>query len=629
MSYRIFAVSISLLVSISSAFAQSSPEEVVVTASRVPIEAEQSGSAISVIDGALLEERQTETVFDALREVPGIAVSRSGGLGSLSEIRMRGGEANHTLVLIDGVEANDPAEQSEFNFAHLLSASIDRIEVLRGPQSALWGADAVSGVVNVVTLKPLPGIFARGTIEGGSFDTRQVSGVFNAGTERFGAVLDGAYVKTAGINISETGNEKDGYENLSLGGRGFIQLMPALTLSASFHHVNGNSDFDSGFPVPVDTNDYTHAAQSYGRAEAKAVFFGGALDATAGASLTQTRSDNYSLGSFTNGVTAEKTKFDLAANAFWSGDVFGAPVQQRFSAAAETGRESFAQTYVGLDLADQSEALTKSGVAGEYWAGFGDAVFVSLGARHDWNERFADSTTWRTTVSARLGASDARVHASAGTGVKNPDFFELFGFIPSEFTGNPALTPEKSLGYDGGVEAGFFGRMLRVDATYFHADLKDEIFTDFSVSPNTARNASSKSERQGVEVSASANLGDGWTLSGAYTYTESTAGGVQELRRPHNIGSAEVDYRFLGDRAFVNLGVDVHGSQRDTDFRTFETITLPAYILVRLAGSYDIGSGLTLTARIENALNQRYEEVVGYRTQGFGAFVGLRAQFGQ
>ncbi len=627
--HRIAALSISFLLSISRAFAQAAPEEVVVTASRVPIEAEQSGSAISVIDGAVLEQRQSETVFDALREVPGIAVSRSGGLGSISEIRMRGGEASHTLVLIDGVAVNDPAIQSEFNFANLLSAGIERIEVLRGPQSALWGADAVTGVVNVVTLSPQPGIFARAAAEGGSFATRQISGVFNAGTERYAAVFDGAYLKTAGINISETGSEKDGYENLSLGARGFVQPVPQLTLSASLRHVNGNSDFDSGFPLPVDTDDYTHAANTYGRAQAKATFLGGAIDATAGASLLETRSDNFSSGEFTNGVRAKVTKFDLQTDAFWSGEALGVAVQQRLSAAGDAAHETFAQNFVGFALANQSEALDESGVAGEYWAGFSDAVFLSLGARHDWNRRFADSTTWRSTVSAQLPELGARIHASAGTGVKNPDFFELFGFIPSGFAGNPSLTPETSLGYDAGVEANLFARWLRADVTFFHADLEDEIFTDFSVSPNTARNAVGKSERQGVEVTATVDLGVGWSLSGAYTYTESTASGIEELRRPRHIGSLGLDYRFLDGKAFANLGVDVHGSQRDTDFSSFSTVTLPAYTLVRLAGSYDIGGGVTLTARIENALNQHYEEVVGYRTQGFGAFAGLKAQIGR
>lgn len=620
---------ISFVAPLSMAYAQGPAEEVVVSASRVPIAAQQSGSALSVIDGAVLEARQIETPFDALRSVPGIAVSRSGALGALSEIRIRGGEANHTLVLIDGVEANDPAQQSEFNFAHLLSPGIERIEVLRGPQSALWGADAVSGVVNIVTVAPTPGLFARGSAEGGSFATRQVSGLFNAGTETAGAVLHAAYLKTDGINIAETGSEKDGYENLTLGGRGFVQMAPEFVLSGSLRHVNGNNDYDSGFPVPIDTGNYSHSAQTYGRAQAKLTLFGGSLEAIAGASLTRTRADNFLDGALTNDSSGGKTKFDLQANGFWSGTMFGASLKQRVSAAAETARETFKQHYVGFALADQSEALNESGAAVEYWAGYDERVFVSLGARHDWNQRFADATTWRATISAPIAAFDARLHASAGTGVKNPDFFELFGFIPSSFVGNPSLTPETSFGYDAGVAFGLFAQALRLDLTYFHADLEDEIFTDFAAFPSTARNMRGKSERQGVEVGATAELGEGWSLAAAYTYTESTANDVVELRRPRHVGSLAMDYRFAGGKAVATVGADLHGSQRDTDFSTFKTVTLPAYTLVRLAGSYELGDGFTLTARIENALNQRYEEVIGYRARGFGAYAGIRAAVGK
>lgn len=612
---------------VASAHAQQT-EQIVISASRVPEAESEAGSAVSVIDAATLEQRQISTVFEALRETPGIAVSRSGTLGSLSEIRMRGGEANHTLVLIDGVPANDPAASSEFNFAHLMSEGIQRIEVLRGPQSALWGADAVSGVINIVTVQPEPGVFARSGIEEGSFATRQVSGLFNAGGADYGVVADGLYLKSGNINIAQTGSERDPYENLTLGARGFVNLAPNVTVSASFRHINGNTDYDSGFPVPVDTNDYTEAAQSYGRAQVKATFMAGALDVISGTTLTRTRSSNFSSGVFANALDGGRTGYDIAANLRWSGTGLGAAFEQRLSVLAETSRETFRQHYAGLASADQHDAVAADGVAAEYWTGIANAVFISLGARHDWNRRFADSTTWRTTVSATL-SDRARVHASAGTGVKNPDFYELYGFVPSTFTGNPALKPERSLGYDAGVEMHFFADALDGDVTYFRADLEDEIYTDYGVHPNTARNRAGRSKRQGVEATLSARLNDSWSLTAAYTYTESTdASGAAELRRPHHIGSLELDYRFAHGRGRASIGADYTGAQRDTDFSTYRIVTLPAYTLVRLAGAYDLGDGLTVTARIENALDTHYEEVLGYRTRGFGAFVGLRAAFG-
>jgi vitamin B12 transporter len=630
MSFRRSIAFLSVPAFLVSAAAAQPVETVVITASLTPIDIEQAGSAVSILSGDLLQQRQISTVFDALREVPGVAVSRTGTLGSLSQVRIRGGESNHTLVLIDGVEANDPASLSEFNFANLLSPGIERIEVLRGPQSALWGADAVSGVVNVTTVAPRAGTYARAAAEGGSFDTRQVSLLGNAGTETMGAVVDAAYLKTAGINIARTGSEKDGYENLTLGARAFFQPVKDFVVSGAFRHINGNSDFDGGFPYPSDTDDYTHAAQTYGRVQGKGVLFGGALEAIAGYALTRTRTDNFSSGALSDGIEGTKDRFDLQLNTNWPGMFSGAMLRQRVSVLGETAAETFEQRFVTFPLADQKQDLRESGLAAEYWVGFEERVFVSLGARHDWNQRFADATTWRATVSARLPNTAARLHASAGTGVKNPDFYELYGFVPSSFVGNPDLKPERSFGFDAGVEAHVFGDRLLVDATYFHADLEHEIFTDFAVFPSTARNAGGDSTRQGVELAARAELAEGLTLSGAYTFTESTEeGGVQELRRPRHVASVNLDYRFAGDRALLNLGADLHGAQRDTDFGTFTQVTLPAYTLVRVAGSYELVKGWQLTARIENALDEDYEEVVGYRTRGFGIFAGLRAAVGE
>ncbi len=631
--YRAFLAATAALAALHPAPARAADpmgETVIVTASQVPIAAEQSGSAYTVIDGQTLEQRQIETVFDALRDVPGVAVSRTGTEGSLSEIRLRGGEANHTKVLIDGVDANDPALSSEFNFAHLLTAGIERVEVLRGPQSALWGADAVTGVVNVITVAPTDGVFGKARAEVGSFSTREFSGLFNAGADNGGIALDADYLKTGGVNISETGSEKDGYENLTLGARGEWRPTPEITFSGAVRHVNGNNDTDSGFPKVADTlGDYSQGAFTYARGEARAKMFDGVLEAIAGASYTNALNKDFLSGMFADSFEGRKTKFDLQMNALWDGMVQDTRLQQRISVRGETAREMFEQVQVSFSAADQTQHIVQSGIAGEYWAGFGNSVFISLGGRHDWNERFADTDTWRATISAAITDTGARLHASAGTGVKNPDFFELFGFAPSGFTGNPALTAETSTGYDVGIEAKFFGERLKADVTYFHADLENEIFTDFSVFPNTARNGTGKSERKGVEFAATAYLSDGLSVDGAYTHSESSNAGLQQLRRPKDIGAIDVDYRFLDNKVFLSIGADFHGGQQDTDFTTFSTVTLPGYTLVRVSGSYDIGNGIALTARLENALNEDYEEVVGYRTRGFGVFAGLSARIGE
>lgn len=612
-------------------------ETVVVTASRVPIDADQSGSAVTVLMGDTLRARQIDQLYDALRDVPGVEVSRTGTVGSFAQIRIRGAEAGHELVLIDGVRVNDPAASGEgFNFANMLTAAIERVEVLRGPQSALWGADALAGVVNIVTVAPHEGFDARASAEYGSFDTKQVSALVNIGGEHYGAVFDGAWLDTSGTNIAHNGHEDDGHRNLSFGMRAKADVSETFHLSAALHHVDTRTDIEATdflgtFSIPLDAGDFSKFAATYGRVQASADLFDGVLEAIAGASFTRTRVSDYTSPfgapfdvAFNDRLRGGENRFDLQANIRWSPD-------QRLTLLAETVRDTFDMVRLDLPSASQSQHETHSGVAGEYWIAINDAVFVSLGARHDWNEAFADSTTWRATISARLDPA-WRLHASAGTGVKNPDFFELFGFFPAPaFEGNPNLKPEKSLGFDVGLEWRLAPGIV-ADVTYFHADLEDEIFTDFSVFPNTARNASGESRRQGVEISGHADLGDGLTLDAAYTYLDAKQNGEDEIRRPHHIASANLDWRFADDRALLNLGIDYHGSQPDTAFLNAPPFSMPvrldAYTLVHVAASYEVSPGVELTARIENALDEKYEEVFGFRTQGFGAFAGVKVRVG-
>jgi vitamin B12 transporter len=619
-----------------AAFAEGT-EEVVVSASRVPIAADRAGSAVSVIDAETLEQRQASQVFDALRAVPGVEVSRTGTVGSLAQIRIRGAEAGHTLVLIDGVRVNDPAQSSEeFNFAHLMTGGIERVEVLRGPQSALWGADALAGVVNVITVRPAEGFDAHARAEYGSFDTKNIYARGSGGTADFGALAQAGWLDTSGVNIARTGHEDDGYRSVSFGAKAFANLTPNITVRASVNHIDARTDseatdFFGTFSIPLDSGDFTDFTATYARASAEAAF--GDVRLIAGASLVRTEAQNHTSAfgapfdvAFNDRTEGGDTAFDLQLHVPWEG--WGA--EQRVSVLAETHRETFDMMRLDLPSANQSQYERRSAVAGEYWIGLTD-VAISLGARHDWNDSFDDATTWRATVSWRA-AKPWRVHASAGTGVKNPDFFELFGFFPAPaFVGNPNLTPEKSFGYDLGLEWRPRDDLL-FDVTYFHADLEDEIFSDFSVFPNTARNATGESTRQGIEITAHAEIGHGVTLDAAYTWLDANeVNDATEIRRPNHIASASVNWRFADDRANVNLGVDYHGRQRDTAFLNGPPfsmpVTLDAYSLVRVAGSYDVTEQLTLFARVENAFDEKYEEVFGYRTRGFAVFAGIRANF--
>ncbi|MDX1581365.1 MAG: TonB-dependent receptor plug domain-containing protein, partial [Alphaproteobacteria bacterium] len=242
---------------------------IVVTGARVPVPISQIGGAFTLISQEDLRANQSPLPVDIFRQVPGLAVSQSGGIGQLSQVRMRGAEGTHTLVLIDGVEANDPIFNGEFDFGFLTSTGIERIEVLRGAQSALYGSDSIGGVINIITRSGSDGFSAYGRMEGGSFGTVNTQAGLSGGTELYSATFDAGYFRTDGINISRFGDEKDGSENVSFNFKGRAEPAQNLRLDAMLRYTDGKTEFDNqdfAFP-PTPTNGLVIDSDSEERAE--------------------------------------------------------------------------------------------------------------------------------------------------------------------------------------------------------------------------------------------------------------------------------------------------------------------------------------------------------------------------
>ena len=221
------------------------PDPIVVTASRTPVSEVLSGTAISVIDTSEIEALKLPLVSDYLRLVPSVAVATSGALGTQTQVRIRGAESRHTLVFVDGIEANDPASSSEFRFETLLADGVNSIEVLRGPQSALWGAQAIGGVINVINRAPPVGTEAYGQAEGGSFGTFRAGAGGGWGNDAGGLAAQANYLTSRGYDISATpGGNKNGYSNLSLSAKGFYRITPTLEVGAVGRYSDANSQFD-------------------------------------------------------------------------------------------------------------------------------------------------------------------------------------------------------------------------------------------------------------------------------------------------------------------------------------------------------------------------------------------------
>jgi vitamin B12 transporter len=607
-------------------------DDILVTASRVPIEPARVGSAFTVLDGELLRAQQQRLVSDALRTVPGLAVSRGGGIGAITQVRMRGAEGNHTLVLIDGIEANNPVSNSEFDFAHLLVADIDRIEILRGAQSALYGGSAIGGVINVITRERQPGLGAAFHIEAGNPGTHELGLSLGGGGERLSGGISLTDFSTDGENISRFDGEPDGYRNRSVSLNGRAALSERATLRAYLHHFDTKQEYDTldfSFPpgptqgLVVDANLASAMTQWFGRVVADVA--GPRLQQRASLARTETDSRFFDGGTFTGGNDSARTHLDYQLTIGFGGAAANAAPSrapaQSLTVALERELTDYANRGATADAPEnQREDDRQSSLATEYRLGLARADF-SASARFDRNTLFQDASTWRLTGSYRL-SEHSRLHTSLGTGINNPGFFELFGFFPGSFVGNPALRPEHSRSVDLGIEQQFAAVDAVFDITYFHADLTEAIETVFDSTTfiATTANLGGKSRRRGIELSFEAAPATVWKLGASYTFTDAEQpDGRRALRRARHIASFDNRMNFAGGRASLNVGIVYNGRQDDVEF-VFATpqdrVTLPAYTLLRVAGDFRVAPHWRVHGRVENLLDEDYEEWFSYRGRG-------------
>ena len=415
--------------------------ETVVTATRIETPAREIGSSVSVITGRELERRQIRQLSDALRTVPSAVVSASGGFGSATQVRLRGAEANQTLVLIDGIEVNDPAGGSEFNFGDLLASDVARVEVLRGPQSALYGSDAMGGVINIITKRPRPGLTVKSSVEGGSLRTGQAHVFASGGAERYDFAVSGTRFHTDGISAaaeSDGNNEQDSNDNATLSTKLHANPVDALDIDLVGRYTNTTLQTD-GFVAAlgaVDDNSETRSRQRFGRAQAKLHLFGGAWDHAVGVAFSQDDRENRNNGNVDSVFKGDRVKLDYRSNLFFdTGVLVDATHTATFALEHEEENVLSQSAFTDVDRRIKTDS-----VIGEYQLGLADRLFLTGAVRHDDNDFFENATTYRTTAAYVLDSTGTKLKGSYGTAVKNPTLFELFGFA-STFKGNPDLRP--------------------------------------------------------------------------------------------------------------------------------------------------------------------------------------------
>lgn len=596
-----------------------------ITASRTDIPVEKVSGALTIITRQEIEQRNAVFVSDLLQSVPGVNVSRSGGSGALTQIRLRGAEANQVLVIIDGIEVNDPAIGSEFNFAHLPTHNIERIEILRGPQSALWGSDALAGVINIITQQADAGKHINAKSSYGSDNSYEGSVNASYARDAFDFSLGANFIDTDGINIASVGNERDGYDNVNLNLNTNIQLLDNVSIGFNSRYINATNEFDSGFGSPLDNIAETDIEQVYARAFIKASFYNNRWTHQLETAISDT--DNQSIDNFfgfASRTAATREKF-IYQTTFHIPENLPINPRQSITLALEREQERFVQS---LDLPNQRQKITNYGYIVEYRNQLTNKLLFTGAVRFDDNDEFDDRNTFRAGLTYQPNDS-SHVYVTYATGVKNPTFTELFGFAPTSFIGNSNLTPESSESWEIGLSHAFINNALNVELAIFQEDLVNEIqtvfFPDFS---STTVNSSQRSERHGLEFNIAAQITPALILSGSFTYLDAQEPDISgnrqtEIRRPKNQWSGQINYRFLDDRANLNINVDYVGDRRDLDFDLFQRTTLDAYTRIDLAFDYQLHSKLKLFAQIRNLLDEEYQEVFGFETEEFSGFAGF------
>ena len=600
----------------------------------------------TVIEGEALERAGIEFVADALRFASGLVVARNGSFGAITSLFLRGGESDYVHVLVDGVRVNEPG--GSFNFATLTTDNVERIEIVRGPASALYGSDAVSGVIQIFTRRGEGRPQGSVSFQGGSFGTRRWQGDLSGGTGGLSYAFSLGGNTTDGI--LDFNNE---YRQTTASGRihGTLDANTDATLAMRYN--------DSEFHYPTDGsgNVVDRNAFSFGDAltvnidagrrwtdEFETRLFVNVWEADSGTD-DQPDSPADSLGFFGFKSLTDTRRVTAGGRAVW---------RTSAGTALTAGYEEERQTVRGFNQSFSQFGESAGSSEDDWWnrafhAQFSwvrDALALNAGLRAEDDERFGAAATWRAGGTWRSATSGTRLRVSAGTGIKEPTFFETFatGFV----TGNPDLSPERSTSFEGGIDQDL-GGSARVSLTGFSQSYSDLI--QYTGSPPAEGDPNffnvAKARSQGLEAEASVEASR-LRLTGTWTWldTEVQDAGFDEgpgatfvegaalLRRPKHTLAATAFYR-VSSRVGLDLGLRRVGEREDRDFSTFpaEPVTLPAYTVLDLAASFDLaggsdGPGFTLTVRAENLFDSAYEEVWGFAAPGRGLYVGGRVVIG-
>jgi vitamin B12 transporter len=610
--------------------------DVIVTATKTQTPRLDVASSVSVIDSIQIAQSNGATFLDLIQNQYGLAVSQTGGPAQLAQINLRGAAAGHVLVEIDGVKMNMPDDvNNSFDFSFVPLDNIQRIEILRGPQSTLYGSDAMAGVVNIISKRGgnQPNYFLN--LEGGSLNTYKgligVNG--NYGNNEYSLTL--SKIKSEGISSADktfVGNtEPDGYDKYNISSRLALNIDENINLNFFARFNKGNIDLDQFGGAYGDDPTFNHKReQGAYRAEANFSSFNSKWEQKLGFSFMRNlRTYNYD-STLYNPASSSSNYQGNSFEIDWQNDLKFIP-NHLFTFGVEANEKNMSSSYwynsslYGYSISEFPEqSLNTFSVYLQDQLNIEDVSFTTVGARYDRQSKFGSDFTFRITQAYLIKTTRTKIKATYGTGFKAPSLYSLYD--PNY--GNPNLKSEKSSGWEIGLEQYFIDYKILIGANYFNNKFKNLFGSDINFRTININ----KAEANGIELYADAIINSTFDLNANYTYTNSVdkSPGIEEnlssiIRRPKHKGSLKLNYNFLGT-ANAGLSVNYIGNKYDRDFSFFpaKKVKLANYTLFDLSASYRLTNYLQVYGIVKNLTDKRYEDIYGYGTLGRTAYLGIK-----
>jgi len=601
---------------------------IVTGATRIPTPEDQLGTSVTVVTGDQIEQKQQRTLPEVLQDVPGLNVVQAGSPGGTASVFIRGTNGNHTKVLVDGIDVSDPSSaDGSFDFSQLLASDIDRVEVLRGPQSGLYGSEAIGGVINIITKTGNGPPKAIAGVEGGSFGTFNQTAGISGSQARFNYNANIAHYRTTNTQVTPSDLVPPGrplnddfYDNTTYATKLGANLTDNFDVGLVARYIDtdlrSTSDDIIAGPEAIRTNSDNH--ELFTRGTAHLTLFDGLFDQTLGYGYTNYRrrifdpnAATLAFGNDPGYFRGDRTKLDYQGNI----DVMAGQI---VTIGAEHERDTI------NDSSPATGAYSNNAGFVQLQSSFGERFFNTASLRYDGNTQFGGATTYRIAPAIIVPETDTTFRGSVGTGFKAPTLDQLFDSFPEfGFFANPNLVPEKSFGWDAGVEQKFLDRRASVGATYFHNDITNLI--DFNDTFTTLINVG-EATTYGVESFVAYKPWDALSLRVDYTYTMARNDITDEAlsRRPKHKASLSATWQ-VTERASLTGTVLYTGSWIDSNRSgTMAGLVASPYTLVNIAGSYDVGHGVTAFARIDNLTDRHYQDPIGFLHQGIGVFGGVK-----